>query len=92
MPLVDMGGSIQLQPYRTVDACTRIPATALLHVVQLHLYRIVTTFLDIGSDIYPEGVVAISPATHILAVDIHLRLTHRTVEHQFCLLSLSRYM
>ena len=72
-PVVDVGLLRQYELYRAVDACSGIPAAALLYVVQIDLKQIVT-FLNIRCDVYAEGIVAVCPVTSLLSVDEYCRL------------------
>ena len=68
-----MGLGRKKEFHGAVDACTRIPPTALLHVLQTHLQQVLARLYELG-DVDAEGIVAISPTACPLAVDRHYRL------------------
>ena len=65
--------------HRAIQAATRIPPRALLAVVQAHA-DLVFSFLEIRAGVDTEGVIAISPMTCQLAVDVDMRVGHGTVK------------
>ena len=73
----------------TVDACAWIPARTLLHVLQIHFEQVVAWFHR-GCQVHAEGIVAVSPVTDPLTVQTDGRFCHRTVEHEFCVLTVVR--
>ena len=79
-PVTDMRFGRKRKPHRTVKATARIPAAALLHVVQNHLYRIALTCLEVWRGIYLESIIAIHPASCLLSVYVDNRFCHSPVK------------
>ena len=68
--------------YIAIQARAGVPAAGLLSVLQAHGYLVLPLAQE-RRDVHMECVVAVGPVACFLAVDIHLRLAHRTVEEQF---------
>ena len=66
-----------------IQSTTWIPSAALLHIVERHLYQIVTRVEQRGS-VDSESIVTISPSTGDVSIDAHRRFTHGTIEDQQC--------
>ena len=79
---------IEDERHRAINACPRIPARALFQVLQTDFQQVVASLHE-RRDIYPEGVVAVSPETRFLAVDINRGFCHGSVEQQFGMLRAS---
>ena len=78
--------------HRAVDAAARIPAVALLEVLQAHgngIRRAVA--MDVGRRIDHKGVVAIGPAASQVAVHIDVGIGHGAVKSQFGVLVALRH-
>ena len=67
--------------FPAVESAAWVPARTLLTVVEAHAY-LVLAFLQIRRRIHAEGVVAVRPVTSQLAVDVHVRVSHRAVKLQ----------
>ena len=72
-----------------VDASARIPTRTLLHVLQIHFEQVVAR-LHRGCQIHAEGIVAVGPVADLLTVQADGGLCHRTVEHEFGMLTVVR--
>ena len=68
--------------YRAVNTGSWVPSGAFLHVFEVHFHGVLTHFHEV-SDVHSESVVAVSPVTGFLSVDIDCRLSHRTVKFQY---------
>ena len=82
-PVIDAGFRfVENELHRTVYSCTRIPARALLHILEVNLQQVIA-FFDEWCDVHTEGVVSVSPVAGFLAVDEYRRLCHSPVKEQF---------
>ena len=72
------------QFYRTEQSCARIPTTALLHILQVYCQCVgLAVLIHKLSDIHIKGVISVLPLACLLAVNIHLRFCHSSVEIQY---------
>ena len=76
----------------TIDAAARIPAVALLLVLEAHLKVVDRVIgMDIGGGIDDKGIVAVRPMACLMTVDIDLGIGHRTVKHELNVLVTYRH-
>ena len=70
------------QMYVSIQSCTRIPATLLRFVLQEHIDIHAVRGDELRQDVTIKGIVSVWPIYDFLAVDIDVRMAHRSVKDQ----------
>ena len=91
LPGVDPVGTRGDERDRAVEACSGVPARALLDILEVDFEQVVASLHE-GSDIYAEGVVAVGPVASLLTVEIDGGLGHGTVEEEFGMGTVGGYL
>ena len=66
--------------YIAVEPSARVPATALVLILQTYSEGIGFPWADEGGDVEGKGIVAIGPVADLLTVDIDTGVAHRPIE------------
>ena len=72
-PRVDSRFTSKDEFYRALDTCTWIPSGAFLHVFEVHFHRVLSHLHEV-CDVHSESIIAVSPVTCFLSIDIDGRL------------------
>ena len=79
-PERDVGGGGDGEVHVAVEPCARVPAAALVLVLQTDGERVACAGTNVWGDIEGKRVVAIGPVADLLAVDVDAGVAHRTIE------------
>ena len=72
------------QMHVAVQSCAGIPTGGFGQVLQAHCQDILLPRTQLTGDVEMETIIAIGPITHLLAIHIDTRMTHRPIEEQRC--------
>ena len=75
---VDGGGDGEV--HVAVEPCARVPAAALVLVLQADSKRVACAGTNVWGDVEGKRVVAIGPVADLLAVDVDAGVAHRAIE------------
>ena len=83
IPCREVDIAIKLHLHWAIESATRIPATALLHILEVNLHKILlATKLHVWRNVDTEGIVAVSPFASLLAIHAYHWLAHSSIKYQ----------